>query len=70
MTDIKQAWQSCAVLLQDEWSHCSVYCPLQTDEKFQKHGDGGEMSVKRNKPQPTKKKMTDAEIYGALRKCF
>lgn len=28
------------------------------------------MSVKRNKAQPTKKKMTDAEIHAALRECF
>jgi len=34
-----------------------------------KHGDGAEMSsVKRQKPQQTKKKMTDAEIHAALRK--
>jgi len=43
-------------------------CPSQTSDKAQKHGDGGEMSVKRHKPQQTKKKMTDAEIHAALRK--
>jgi len=41
---------------------------LQTAEKPAKRGEGGEASVKRNKPQPTKKKMTDAEIHAALRK--
>jgi len=41
---------------------------LQMAEKPAKRGDGGEASVKRNKPQPTKKKMTDAEIHAALRK--
>jgi len=42
-------------------------CLLQSAEK---HGDGGEVSVKRHKPPQTKKKMTDAEIHSALRKCL
>ena len=43
----------------------------QPSEKTAKHGDiVGEASVKRQKPQAAKKKMTDAEIHAALRKCF